>query len=109
MDWGLCDSRNSRSGGDSDEAYTHFASAVATMDTPSAGSLAVISGDAPNVRLAPGRVARCAPYSMFSLNSCLRHLLPQIARTLTKDFYRNSVSFRLPDALALNWDARLRE
>lgn len=60
---------------------------------------------------APGLVTRSVLYSMFAINTRLRLLLPDLARSLLEETYANGATIRWPSDLTLKvgrtpaWDA----
>lgn len=82
---GLCDECNNRAGSLYDLAYADFADQVELLSTPLARSLAVVQGEPPSVRFAPGLVVRSVLYGMFAINLRLRHLFPELARDLLEE------------------------
>lgn len=79
---GLCEPCNNLAGIAFDRAYSDFARQVARLTTHTALGMAVIPGEAPGARFAPGLVARCVLFGMFAINPRLRILFPDLAHDL---------------------------
>jgi hypothetical protein len=98
---GLCPDCNHLAGVAYDRAYADFARQVAKLSTPTALRLAVIPGEAPAARLAPGLVSRCVLFGMFGVNLRLRLLFPELARDLLHERVAGHGTVRWPSRLAL--------
>lgn len=85
-------------GGRYDRAYAEFARRCLPYAGPGRW-LAVRSGDAPAVTVAPGLVARAVLYGMHALSPGLRRSFPRLASSLA----RGDPSVRLPDGLGCGW------
>lgn len=98
---GLCPKCNSRCGGVYDKAYADFQRQIKRATTATARQLAVIPGEAPNVRFAPGAVARCVLYGMFAINPGLRVRYPALAQQLAEEDYYRGDKIEWPSGLGL--------
>lgn len=98
---GLCADCNSLAGVAYDRAYADFANQVAKLSTPTALRLAVVPGEAPGARFAPGLVARCVLFGMFAINLRLRLLFPELAHDLIHEPVPGLGPIRWPDQLVL--------
>lgn len=98
---GLCADCNNLAGAAYDRAYADFADQVAKLSTPAALRLAVIPGEAPGARFAPGLVARCVLFGMFGINLRLRLLFPDLAHDLKYEPVPGHGPIRWPDQLLL--------
>jgi hypothetical protein len=98
---GLCADCNSLAGVAYDRAYADFANQVARLSTPTALRLAVVPGEAPGARFAPGLVARCVLFGMFAINLRLRLLFPELAQDLRHALLPGQGPIRWPDKLVL--------
>ena len=97
---GLCEPCNNLAGGSYDRAYADFANQVARLTTPAALRMAVIPGEAPGARFAPGLVAPCVLFGMFAINPRLRVLFPDLAQDLLSE-QPGAGPVRWPDRLVL--------
>jgi hypothetical protein len=98
---GLCSDCNNLAGISYDRAYADFAAQVSNLSTPTAKLLAVIPGEAPGAKFAPGLVAHCVLFGMFALNLRLRLLFPDLAHDLLQEQKVSHDSIRWPDSLVL--------
>lgn len=98
---GLCTDCNNLAGAAYDRAYADFADQVAKLSTPTALRLAVIPGETPGARFAPGLVARCVLFGMFGINLRLRLLFPDLAHDLRCEPVSGHGPIRWPDQLQL--------
>jgi hypothetical protein len=97
---GLCDDCNTHAGTHYDVAYADFAEQVGVLSSPLAQRLAVVPGEAPAARFAPGLVVRAVLYGMFAISPRLRVLFPDFASDL-KNEAPGLGPVRWPDKLAL--------
>lgn len=101
---GLCEDCNNQAGSHYDVAYADFASQVGRLSSPLARHLAVVPGEAPAVRFAPGLVARAVVFGMFAVNPRLRILFPNLAADLMAEMkhgHTGAGPVRWPDKLRL--------
>lgn len=98
---GLCADCNNLAGVAYDRAYADFAGQVTLLSTPTARRLAVIPGEAPAARFAPGLVARCVLFGMFAVNLRLRVIFPELAHDLLHETSPGHGPIRWPDRVAL--------
>lgn len=98
---GLCEKCNNHAGNTYDVPYADFAEQLQRLSSPTARRLAVIPGEAPGVRFAPGLVSRSVLFGMFAINPRLWVLFPELADDLTHERAAGRGPIRWPDKLAL--------
>lgn len=98
---GLCEDCNSQAGKSYDAAYADFALQVGRLSTPTARRLALIPGEPPGARFAPGLVSRAVLFGMYAINPRLRVLFPELAHDLKSEPTPGQGPVRWPDGLAL--------
>lgn len=98
---GLCADCNNRAGNYYDGAYADFSEQVRRLASPTASRLAVIPGEAPGAKFAPGLVSRAVLYGMFAINPRLRVLFPVLADDLKSETIAGHGHLRWPNKLAL--------
>ena len=98
---GLCEACNNRAGNLYDVPFADFAEQVELLSSPTARRLAVIQGEVPGARFAPGLVSRAVLFGMFAINPRLRVLFPELADDLKNETTAGSGPIRWPDKLAM--------
>lgn len=98
---GLCEDCNNQAGNTYDVPYADFAEQVERLSSPTAKRLAVIRGEVPGARFAPGLVSRAVLFGMFAINPRLRVLFPELADDLRNEPTPGNGLIRWPDKLAL--------